>query len=186
MLSMFRQIGVKPISLQDAICEIYKTNVKILAKQKLSVEKKESVRCEKESYTILKCYENLLAESTKLIVNNLYSEVEKLFLDVVPSFKLEQSFIYRLIKNEIVPNADDNFDFEDVEVSTGSEKFYEIFEESFNVRMDESLGEEILVFKYNDLIKTIDFSSISEGIIRELRLCKIKHLNMIDATKTKA
>ncbi|MGL4735125.1 MAG: hypothetical protein ACRCWB_08595 [Enterovibrio sp.] len=183
---MFRQIGVKQISLQDAICEIYKTNVKVLAKQKLSVEKKESIRCEKKSHTILSCYETLLAESTKLIVNNLYSEVEKLFLDVVPSFKLEQSFIYRLIKNEIVPSAGDDFNFEDVAITTGSEKFYDIFEGNFNVRMDESLGEEILVFKYNELIKTIDFSSISEGIIRELKLCKIKHLNTIDATKTKA
>ena len=72
-----------------------------------------------------------------------------------------------------------------IQISTWSPDFFYVYEDVFSVSFDEGLGESLLVVRYKGIIKTIDFSIMTENIIMEIKLCRKKHLSMIDAMKTK-
>lgn len=182
---MLKTIGLKPNDLEQIISEIYKTNVKFLVKSAAKVRKKEILLCNYEAQAILRAYETLLLESTKVIVSNIYSEVEKLVSVIVPKLQLNHDFIAEIIREEIDPIGELELDFEDVEIITGSQRFYDVFYSKFNLNIDYDLGDDLLLFKYNDLIKTVDFTSLHTNLIKDVLSCREKHLSMIDAIRMK-
>lgn len=182
---MFKNIGTKPSDLRKNISEIYKANVKYLSQVTDATRESEIIECKREADIILRAYETLLAESTKTAIDNVYSEIEKAILKLVPNLKLDSVLMMTLVKNELESSEELELDFKDVKITTGSSEFFYAYQDCFTLYFDAGLGEDLIIFKYNDIIKTIDFSNMSVNVIREIKTCRKKHLSMIDAIKTK-
>lgn len=182
---MLKNTGAIPNSFEKIISEIFKTNVKFLAKTAENARKREILICKQEANAILDTYENMLAEATKILVDNLYEIVENMVSEIIPNFQYNHEFISELIKNEIDPITDHILDLDDVEITTGSVRFHDTFVDVFSIVLDYGLDEDMLIFKYKETIKTIDFSTLQTNMIREVLQCRDKHLSMIDAIKMK-
>lgn len=180
---MLRNIGTKAFNLKRLMSEIYKSNTRILSALMEVTRKKEILQCKKEKEILLQTYENILSEANKMALDNVYLELEKSILQLIPTFKQNDEFMLSIIRNEfsLVDDADLNL----IQISTGSYDFFYAYNQLFTLKFDEGLGEELLVLRYKDEIKTIDFSNMSENVIKDIKLCRKKHLSMIDVMKTK-
>ncbi len=180
---MLRNIGVKSFNLKKTISDLYKSNARLLARLMEITRKKEIMECRKEKKIILDAYKSILSEASRVALDNMYSEIEKSVFRLVPKLKLQEDFITEIIGNEL--DILDDIDLGLISISTGSPDFFYIYEDVFDVDFDEGLGESLLVVRYKGTIKTIDFSIMNENIIMEIKLCRKKHLSMIDAMKMK-
>lgn len=180
---MLRHAGKKKIEIKRFISELYKSNSQLLAQISEQTRETEIKECKKEIDLILHGYELMLEEACKVALENVYSELEHSILNLIPSLKLNEEFMFTILNNEIY--LDEKEDLSLLKITTGSYDFVEIYGERFNVDFDEGLGESLLILRYKNKIKTIDFSNMSENIMRNIKICSKKHLNMIDALKMK-
>lgn len=178
---MLRNIGVKVFNLKRLISEIYKSNARFLADIMEVTRKKEILQCKKEREILIQTYENILSEASKMALDNVYIELEKAIIKLIPSFKQDDEFMMSLIRHEI--SLIEDADLRMIQISTGSYDFFYTYSEVFNVKFDEGLGEDLLLIRYKDEIKSVDFSNMSENLIKDIKLCRKKHLSMIDAMK---
>ncbi len=183
---MFRSIKNEQDDFKKIISEIYKSNVKYLSRVAETTREEQINESKKELELILRAYESLLDEATKVAVDSVYKKIEAMVKPLTAKFKLNARFMTSLIKSEIDVSEEVELNLSDIEISTGSKDFLNAFKNTFNMVYDEGLGDDLIVFKYEDVIKTIDFSNISYNILRDVQSCKKKHLSLIDATKTKA
>lgn len=180
---MLRKAGVNLYNVKRFISEIYKSNTRLLSKLVISTREKEILECKKEKEIMFNAYEIMLSEGVKLALENVYSELESSILELIPSLKFNKDFMLSILKAEIILSQPEEIKI--IQISTGSFEFFELYKESFNLNFDEGLGEDLLVIRYKEMIKTIDFSNMSDNIIKDVKRCRKKHLSMIDALKTK-
>lgn len=180
---MLRKAGTNLYSAKKFISEIYKSNTRLLAKLAEHTKEKEAQECKKEKENFLNTYEVVLCEGVKLALESVYSELENSIIQLIPSLKLNKEFLLSILDGEI--GVTETVDIKNIQISTGSFEFFELYEDVFNLNFDEGLDENYLLIRYNDMIKTIDFSNMSDNIIKDVKRCRKKHLSMIDALKTK-
>lgn len=180
---MLRKAGSKLCNVKRFISEIYKSNTRLLAKLVEITKEKEALECKKEKEVLFNTYEVVLTEGVKLALESVYSELESSIIELIPSLKFNKDFLLPILKGEI--SLSEGADINEIKISTGSFEFFELYNELFTLDLDEGLGEDLLLIRYKDMIKTIDFSNMSENIIKDVKRCRKKHLSMIDALKTK-
>ena len=182
---MLRRVGESNLDTKKIISEIYKNNAKYIAHVIELERNKEIQTCQSETEAVLFSYRSVLSQAIQVVVENVLNDIETKILDMLPAFKHNQKFVMDIIQDEI--NKDlvipQQIDFKDITITTGTYEHYEAFKDIFVIDYDETLGHEIIVFKYQDMIKSIDFSQMVNNLSRDLRQCRKKYLSILDVQK---
>ncbi len=182
---MLRRVGESKRDIRDVISEIYKNNEQYISYVVSLERQKEIETCKVESNAIIYCYREVLSQALKVIVESVLIDIEVKMSEMLPSFKYNADFIMGVMKDEIENDLPEsgNLDFDQVVLVTGTQEHYEVFKNVFTIEYDESLGEDLILFKYKELTKTIDFSVMAENLLKDLRQCRKKYLSILDAQK---
>ncbi len=182
---MLRRVGESKRDIKDIISEIYKNNEQYIS-YVVSLERQKEIEiCKEESNAIIYCYREILSQALKVVVEKVLVDIENKIYEMLPSFRYNAELVMGVIKDEIqsdMPDVDE-LNFNQVTLVTGCDDHYYAFKDILTVEFDESLGNELLLFKYKDLTKTIDFSIMANNLLKDLRQCRKKYLSILDAQK---